>query len=156
MLLMASAVTADHAGVAHTVTIASGGITVECFTSEDGQTVTVSGNVEVASGTADFELTLMGNDPPGSGFDPTGLTVIIDNAGPGTYPYSFDVTALVGTYNAFRVDSTSDFVNPEKSRSFNVDECSRIIPEAPLTVLLLLTAGLAAVLFVRRRSTATG
>jgi hypothetical protein len=130
------------------------GITVACFTEEDGQSQTISGTVTVVSGTDDFDLTLMGNKADGNGFNPitqAGNPLTIANSGPGSYDFEFDVTGVSPDYKSFRVDSTSAWANPAKSRSFDRDECDTPVDEAPFAILLLVTGGLAAFWFANRQ-----
>ena len=148
---LASSVAADDADVQ----IASGGITVQCFTTEDLTQIVVSGNVTVVSGTADFGLELRGHKPGEGGFLHLLDTTLIDNSGPGTYPYTLtaDTSALAGM-NTLRVEAVGAggaTVNPEKSRSF-LDECRTLIPEAPIVGLLLLTGAVSAAVVLWRRS----
>ena len=126
------------------VIIAEGGITVECFTTEDLTQIVISGEVTVLSGTDDFALQLMGNKP-GQGtfaFLVAG-PLVIDNTGPGDYPYSFTINAAtIDQYNSLRVEAVGTggaTVSPEKSRSFK-DECRTVIPEVAVVGLLLVTA----------------
>lgn len=127
------------------VMIAEGGITVECFTTEDLTQIVISGEVTVVSGTDDFALVLMGNVP--GDMDAFSHLVagpiVIDNTGPGDYPYSFTIDASdIDAYNSLRVEAVGTggaTVNPEKSRSFK-DECRTVIPEVPVVGLLLITA----------------
>jgi hypothetical protein len=126
------------------VMIAEGGITVECFTTENLTQVVISGEVTVVSGTADFALQLMGNKPGQGNFAfLVSGPIVIDNSGPGDYPYSFTIDASVlDQYNALRVEAVGTggaTVSPEKSRSF-LDECRTVIPEVPVVGLLLITA----------------
>ena len=138
------------------VTIASGGITVECFTTEDLSQIVISGEVTVVSGTADFGLELRGNIPGQGSFATVIDTVVIDNTGPGTYPYTFTISAgTIDQFNSLRVDAVGvggATVNPEKSRSFK-DECRTVIPEVPVLGLLLLTGGLTSGFVIWRRTT---
>lgn len=137
------------------VEIAEGGITVECFTTEDLTQVVISGTVTVTSGTDDFELELRGHVPGEGEFAYLIDTTTIDNSGPGTYPYSFTIDASVlDDYNTLRVESVgvgSSTSNPEKSRSF-LDECRTVIPEAPVLGLFLVTAAATTGLILWRRS----
>lgn len=154
-LLLASIAATAAANDNFDVQVASGGITVECFTTEDLSEVVISGAVTVVSGTADFGLELRGNKPGQGSFAFLIDSVVIDNIGPGTYPYTFTVdAATLDLYNSLRVDAVgagSATVNPEKSRSFK-DECRTVIPEAPVLGLLLLTAGATTGVVVWRRS----
>jgi hypothetical protein len=139
------------------VVIAEGGITVECFTTEDLSSVVISGTVTVISGTEDFGLELRGNKPGQGSFAFLIDSLTIDNTGPGTYPYSFTIDASVlDEYNSLRVDAVSvgATVTPEKSRSF-LDECRTVIPEAPVLGLFLVTAVATTGFVLWRRSTAT-
>lgn len=155
-LLLASIAATAAADDAFDVQIASGGITVECFTTEDLSQVVISGNVTVVSGTADFGLELRGHIPGEGTFAHLLDSVVIDNSGPGTYPYTFTINASdIDPYNTLRVEAVGAggaTVNPEKSRSFK-DECRTVIPEAPVLGLLLLTAGVTTGFVVWRRST---
>jgi hypothetical protein len=157
LVSLASAV----AAVETDVVIAEGGITVECFTTEDLTQIVISGEVTVVSGTDDFALELRGNIP---GEVPPFAnlidSVVIDNTGPGTYPYTFTINASdIDPYNSLRVEAVgvgSATVNPEKSRSFK-DECRTVIPEAPILPILLGTAAITTGFVVWRRSSrATG
>jgi hypothetical protein len=155
-MLVAWPVLANHAGQAHTVSLADGGVIAGCFT--DGDDLIVAGTVEVTAGTDDFQLTLMGNlFNDGSNFNPIapggGLVnpITIINTGPGTYDFEFNVSSLnLSLYNSLRVDSTSPFADPEKSLSFKPD-CDTPIDEAPFAILLLVTGGLAALWFASRQ-----
>jgi hypothetical protein len=141
------------AGVAE-VKIADNGISVQCFTEEDGTSVTIAGTVTVKSGSSDFALTLMGNKGDGDGYDPIGMAgnpKTISNSGADDYDFEFDITGVDPDYKSFRVDSTSAWANPEKSRSFHRDECGTPIDEAPFAVLFLITGGLMAVWFATRQ-----
>jgi hypothetical protein len=153
-LLLAS-MAATAAATSYDVQIASGGITVECFTTEDLSQVVISGTVTVVSGTADFGLELRGHKPGESTFAYLLDSVVIDNSGPGSYPYTFTINAAdIDPYNTLRVEAVGaggSTVNPEKSRSFK-DECRTVIPEAPVLGLLLLTAGATTGFVVWRRS----
>jgi hypothetical protein len=138
-----------------TVMIEEGSIIAGCFT--DGDDIIVSGTVTVLSGTDDFDLTLMGHKPGESDFAkiPAGSGLVnpytVDNTGPGTYSFSFNVTNVdLSVYNSLRVDSTSAWANPEKSLSFPPD-CDTPIDEAPFAILLLVTGGLAALWFASRQ-----
>lgn len=154
-LLLASVAATAAADDTFDVQIASGGITVECFTTEDLSQVVISGTVTVVSGTADFGLELRGNKPGEGSFAFLIDSVVIDNSGPGSYPYEFTIDAsTLDLYNSLRVDAVGAggaTVNPEKSRSFK-DECRTVIPEAPVLGLLLLTAGVTTGFVVWRRS----
>ena len=154
-LLLASIAATAAADDVFDVMIAEGGITVECFTTEDLTQVVISGTVTVVSGTDDFGLELRGNKPGEGSFAFLIDSVVIDNSGPGTYPYTFTIDAsTLDLYNSLRVDAVGvggATVNPEKSRSFK-DECRTVIPEAPVLGLLLLTAGVTTGFVVWRRS----
>lgn len=126
------------------VTIAEGGITVECFTTENLTQIVISGEVTVVSGTADFALQLMGNKPGEGDFAfLVAGPIVIDNTGPGDYSYTFTIDAsTIDQYNSLRVEAVGTggaTVNPEKSRSFK-DECRTVIPEVAVVGLLLITA----------------
>lgn len=146
---------ASVAANAYDVQIAEGGITVECFTTEDLTQIVISGEVTVISGTADFGLNLMGHKPGDADFIHLLDSVVIDNSGPGTYTYSFTIAASeLDEYNSLRVDAVGvggATVNPEKSRSFK-DECRTVIPEVPVLGLLLVTAAVTTGAVVWRRS----
>jgi hypothetical protein len=138
------------------VMIAEGGITVECFTTENLTQIVISGEVTVVSGTADFALQLMGNKPgQGSFAFLVSGPLVIDNTGPGDYPYTFTISAsTIDQYNALRVDAVGTggaTVNPEKSRSF-LDECRTVIPEVAVVGLLLITAMATGGFLIWRRS----
>jgi len=154
-LLLASMAATAAAADPFDVQIADGGITVECFTTEDLTQVVISGTVTVVSGTADFGLELRGHIPGEGEFANILDSIVIDNTGPGTYPYTFTIDAAdLDLYNSLRVDAVGvggATVNPEKSRSFK-DECRTVIPEAPVLGLLLLTAGATTGFVVWRRS----
>jgi hypothetical protein len=136
------------------VMIAEGGISVECFTTEDLTQIVISGEVTVVSGTGQFTLELRGHKPGDGEFafllDSTDIT----STGPGDYAYQFTINASdIDEFNTLRVDAKDGAVtvNPEKSRSFK-DECRTIIPEVPFLGLLLGTAALTGGLVVWRRS----
>jgi hypothetical protein len=139
------------------VMIAEGGITVECFTTENLTQIVISGEVTVVSGTDDFALQLMGNKP-GEGtfaFLVSG-PLVIDNTGPGDYAYSFTIAAsTIDQYNSLRVEAVGipggATVSPEKSRSFK-DECRTVIPEVAVVGLLLITAMATGGFLIWRRS----
>lgn len=140
------------------VTIAEGGISVECFTTEDLTQVVISGEVTVLSGTGDFTLELRGNKPGEGSFAFLIDSTTISSTGPGSYPYQFTIDASVlDEYNSLRVDATDGAVtvNPERSRSFK-DECRTIIPEVPVLGLLVVTAALTGGFAIWRRNRATG
>ncbi len=147
---------ASTAGATATdVTIATGGITVECFTTESLTQIVISGEVTVTSGTDDFGLELRGNKPGQGTFAFLIDSTVIDNSGPGIYPYSFTINAsTIDAYNSLRVEAVGvggKTVNPEKSRSFK-DECRTVIPEAPVLGFLLGTAALTGGFLLWRRS----
>ena len=86
---------------------------------------------------------------------PAGGTLVnpitINNTGPGTYDFQFDVSSVdLSGFNSLRVDSTSAWANPEKSLSFPPD-CDTPLDEAPFAILLLVTGGLAAFWFASRQ-----
>ena len=153
--LMLSSIAATALADNFDVTIASGGITVECFTTEDLSQIVISGEVTVVSGTADFGLNLQGNKPGQGSFAFNIDSTVIDNTGPGSYPYTFTITAAtIDQYNSLRVEAVGvggATVNPEKSRSFK-DECRTVIPEVPVLGLLLLTGGLTSGFVIWRRT----
>jgi hypothetical protein len=155
--LMLSSMAATALADTFDVTIASGGITVECFTTEDLTQIVITGEVTVVSGTADFGLELRGNKPGQGSFAFLIDDTLIDNSGPGTYPYMFTISAAtIDQYNSLRVDAVGAggaTVNPEKSRSFK-DECRTVIPEVPVLGLLLLTGGLTTGFVIWRRTRA--
>lgn len=149
--LAAATVTADEP---YDVMIAEGGISVECFTSEDLTQIVISGEVTVLSGTGDFNLELRGHKPGEGMFAFLIDSTTISSTGPGDYAYQFTINASVlDEYNSLRVDATAGAVtvNPEKSRSFK-DECRTIIPEVPVLGLLLVTAALTGGFAIWRRS----
>ena len=154
-LLLASIAATAAADGDFDVQIASGGITVECFTTEDLTQIVISGTVTVVSGTDDFGLELRGHKPGEATFAYLLDSIVIDNSGPGSYPYTFTIDAAdIDPYNTLRVEAVGvggATVNPEKSRSFK-DECRTVIPEAPVLGLLLLTAGVTTGFVVWRRS----
>lgn len=153
--LLLAGIATTVAAAAYDVQVAEGGITVECFTTEDLSQVVISGNITVVSGTADFGLELRGHVPGEGDFAHLLDSLVIDNTGPGTYPYTFTIDASdIDPYNTLRVEAVGSggaTVNPEKSRSFK-DECRTVIPEAPVLGLLLLTAGVTTGFVVWRRS----
>jgi hypothetical protein len=149
--LAAATVSADET---YDVMIAEGGISVECFTTEDLTQIVISGEVTVLSGTGEFTLELRGHKPGQGTFAFLIDSTTITSTGPGDYPYQFTIDASVlDEYNSLRVDATAGAVtvNPEKSRSFK-DECRTIIPEAPVVGLLLLTAALTGGFVIWRRT----
>lgn len=159
--LVAATMLASIAGIAAAafdVELAEGGITVECYTTEDLSQVVISGTVTVVSGTDDFDLELRGHVPGEGEFAHLLGTTTIVNDGPGTYDYSFTIDAsLLDDYNTLRVEAVgvgSSTTNPEKSRSF-LEECRTVIPEAPILGLFLATAAVTTGLVLWRRSSST-
>lgn len=153
LLLVAAAapVRADHARQAHSITIDEGGITATCVIELNGS-YTISGTVQVESGTGAFTFALMGNRVGLSGGYEQIATTTVSSTAPGTYNYSFSLSAAEATdFQSFRVDSVSPHANPEKSPSFNIDTCVPVIPETPFVPLLAVTGGLVALWFVSRR-----
>ena len=151
-LTAAGLLTTVVAGTTLATTIPEGGITVECATNESGQVV-ITGTVTVSEAGEDFQLQLMGNTSDmGDQYAPiTGQTVTI-SGDVGVHDYTFTLDAATAAlYKSFRVDATGA-VNDEKSRSFNnAEECGDIIPEAPLSVLILLSGVTAAGIFAFAR-----
>lgn len=152
---LVASLAASVAATTYDVQIAEGGITVECFTTDNLTQIVISGEVTVVSGTADFTLELHGNKPGQGSFAFLIDSVVIDNTGPGTYPYTFTIAAAtIDAYNSLRVEATGTggaTVNPERSRSFK-DECRSVIPEVPVLGFLLLSGALTAGFVVWRKS----
>lgn len=153
-LLATLAATAVSANGAYDVTIAEGGVSVECFTTETLTQIVISGQVTVVSGTGDFTLQLRGHKPGEGTFAYLLDSTTISSTGPGDYAYEFTINASdIDPYNTLRVEAKDGAVtvNPEKSRSFK-DECRTIIPEVPVLGLLLVTAALTGGFVIWRRS----
>jgi uncharacterized protein (DUF2141 family) len=128
-------------------------VTVECFTDQQGQ-VFVAGNISVTGAQAGDQITLQLEGRIGnSGYNPiAGFSDTVTlSAGQTSADYSINITNLDPSYTNFRVASSGSTSN-ERSRSFDRDECSVVIPEAPVTGLLALTGGLVAIAFVFYRS----
>jgi hypothetical protein len=124
-------------------------VNVECFTDQSGD-VFVTGTVEWSGASNGDTVTLTLEGRIGN----SGYVAIAGHTDTVTFPdteYSIEVTDVVGTYDSFRVASSGSTSN-ERSRSFETDECSTVIPEAPITGLLALTGGLVALGFFLHRT----
>ena len=128
-------------------------VNVECFTDDQGK-VFVSGTVDVTGAEAGDQITLqlegrIGNSGYAAiaGYSDT----VTLTAGQTSADYSIDITNLDPAYTNFRVASSGSTSN-ERSRSFDRDECSTVIPEAPFAGLLALSGGLLAVGWFYARS----
>jgi hypothetical protein len=141
-----------------TLTATVTAVSVECFTDHQGG-VFISGTITINDAEAGDQVTILlegriGNSGYNAiaGFSDT-VTLA---AGQTTADYSIDITNLDPAYTNFRVASEGSTSN-ERSRSFDRDECSVVIPEVPFAPLLAISGGLLAVgWFVARsrRSTA--
>jgi hypothetical protein len=119
-------------------------VSVECFTDQQGK-VFISGTITVTGAQAGDQITLqlegrIGNSGYNAiaGFSDT-VTLA---AGQTTADYEIDITNLDPSYTNFRVASID--TSNERSRSFDRDECSVVIPEVPFAPLLAITGGLLA------------
>lgn len=143
-------ITASAAFATHSVR----SISVVCGTDQTTGVITVSGYVTITGGTAGetFQVVLEGRIGSSGyavigGTNPTYFDTITIVEGQTSYFYEIVVPATaVSTYDSFRVTTLGN--GPESSRSFETDECLVLIDEAPLVILLVVTAGLAAAAFV--------
>jgi len=162
-LLAALVLTAVLTSVTFALTVSS--VIASCSGSTISYTVTGTGEAGET-----LTVTLMGNtnasgeNEPGYQVINAGGTVggtagaqyvdsFILTGGAFEYTGTFDITGVDESVKSFRVDSNAN----TKSPSFNRNTCPGTeIPESPLVVLLVATAGLGAAWFVWRQSRAAG
>lgn len=134
---------------AATVVVPEGGIDRVC----DGANQTISGTVTVTTASSGaLTLTLYGKNRG----QETALDTFVINVVSGDTSYDYEFTGVpIDSYQSFIIKT--DGATPEKSESIDVEvECDTPpIPEAPVTGLLVATAGLGAAWFVFRRMRAT-